>query len=373
MSSCSRTWPEHYGRRAAALLAAVLAVSWTGSAAAAAPVALPVAAVLVHGERTTVVVDLGASTRPGPRTATVTHDGVPQRATMVPLMSDGLAVALVLDTSVAGAAALPAWQSAAARFVLEVPSTTRAAVIADSAPATVIAGPRRGPADTVRALTSVPAHGARDTATALTLAMRQFPATPPGGRVVVLYTTGTDAAGPDAGDLAALLRQSGTILVVVGTARAGPYWAPTAGATGGFFAPAGDPVVVPALDQVSTVLSSRHLIEVPTPPTLPARMSVRVDTGDLTLTGDALLPAPPAPPATEDPPARTAVALGIAVAALTVAIAASVLLRRRGRRPAVAEPVPPVVARGRATVRPPVARGRATVPGTTRDGGPLRE
>lgn len=371
MSSCSRTRPERRAQRAAALAFALLTVSWTGSAAAA-PVALPVAAVLVHGDRTTLVVDLGASSGPSPR-ATVTRDGVPQQATVVPVMSDGLAVALILDTSVAGAATLPAWQSAAARFVLEAPPTTRAAVIADSAPAEVIAGPRRGPADTVRALTAVPARGVRDTATALTLAMRQFPATPPGRRVVVLYTTGTDAAGEDAGALAARLRQSGTILVVVGPARAGPYWAPAASATGGFFAPAGDPVLVPALDQVSTGLTSRHLIEVPTPPTLPARMSVRVDTGDLILTGEALALAPPAPsPAKGSPPARTAVWSGAAVAALAVVLAAIVLLRRRGAGPPVAEPVP-LVARGRATVRPPVARGRAPVPGTASDDRPPRE
>src|SRR3712207_6918580 len=51
------------------------------------------------------------------------------------------------------------------------------------------------------------------------------------------------------------------------TAGAGPYWAPTAAATGGFFAPPGGPVVVPPLDQGSTVLAGRHLVEVPTPPT----------------------------------------------------------------------------------------------------------
>lgn len=397
----------------AVLLAALSAIPWAAPAAAAAPalpaapavpVALPITASLVRGDRTALVVDLSASTRRGKPSVTVTRDGVPQPANLVPLISDGLAVALVVDTSVAGAATLPAWQSAAARFILEAPPTTQAVVIADSSPPAVIAGPQRGPTGTVRALTSVPARGARDTAAALTLAMRQFPATALGRRLVVLYTTGMDAHGEDAGALAARFRQSGTILVVVGTASTGPYWSTAAGDTGGFFAPAGDPVVVPALDQVSTVLGSRYLVELPTPPTLPARVSVRVDTGDLTLTGDAIVAAAAPPvPATDRGLARTAVVLWIAVAGVAVLVAAAAYLRRRRSRPArgsrpahgvrgsrsvpgaggsgpahddtsappavgtgspVVGTAPPVVgpvARGHAAVAPPVVRGRATV------------
>ncbi|MFI7600327.1 VWA domain-containing protein [Actinoplanes sp. NPDC049681] len=351
------------------LLTAVTAIQWPAPGAAAAPVALPITAALVRGDRTALVVDLSAGTRPGRPSVTVTRDGVPQQANLVPLVSDGLAVALVVDTSVAGAATLPTWQSAAARFILEAPPTTQAVVIADSAPAAVIAGPERGPSGTVRALTSVPARGARDTAAALRLAMRQFPAAALGRRLVVLYTTGTDARGEDAAGLGDTFRQSGTVLVVVGAASAGPYWATAAAATGGFFAPAGDPVVIPALDQVSTVLRSRYLVELPTPPTLPARLSVRVDTGDLTLTGDAIVAAPPSPAPAKDPGlTRTAVLLWIAVAGAAVLVAVAAYLRRRRPRPAAAEPpAPPAplvaepVARGHAAVPPPVVRGRATV------------
>ncbi|MEV4641373.1 hypothetical protein AB0J80_28920 [Actinoplanes sp. NPDC049548] len=343
------------------LFAAVMAVQGGGPGAAAAPVALPVAAVLVRGDRTALVVDLGASAGKGARSVTVTRDGLPQQASLVPVMSDGLGVALVVDTSVGGAAMLPAWQSAGARFILEAPAATEAVVIADSAPATVIAGPQRGPSGPVKALTSVPARGARDTATALTLAMRQFPAAAPGRRLVLLYTTGTDAAGEDAGALAARLRQSGTILVVVGTAGAAAYWAGTAAATGGFFAPAGDPVVVPALDQVSAVLGSRYLVELPTPPALPARVAVRVDTGDLTLTGEAMVAAPPAPASPSAPDGslvRAAVVLWVAVAVLAALIVGAWLMRRRRSRSALVPAAPPVV------------RGRAAVPGSAREDPP---
>ncbi|MEV4703317.1 hypothetical protein [Actinoplanes sp. NPDC049316] len=350
------------------LLSALLAVAAAGTgspAAAAVPARLPIAAVLVRGERTAVVVDLSAGTRSGHRSVTVTRDGVPQWAHLAPVMSDGLAVALVLDTSVTGAATLPAWRSAGARFILEAPAATRAVVIDSSAPAAVIAGPAGGPAGTVRALSSVPARGVRDTAAAMTLALRQFPAAAPGRRLVVLYTTGLDAGGQDAGALAAGFRQSGTILVVVGPAVAGSYWAAVAAATGGFFAPARESDVGPALDQVSTVLASRYLVEFPTPPTLPAQVSVRVDTADLTLTGDTVVAAAPAPSATTTHSrTRTAVIGGAAAAGLTALTAAAVMvvLRRRRRR-AFASSVArqaPTVARGRATVQPPaVGRARA--------------
>jgi len=396
MSSCSRIRSER--RRAwAAALCALIAVQVPGTAAAAAPAPLPaplpVTAVLVSGARTTLVVDLSASTRPGRRSVTVTRDGAAQQAKLVPVVADGLAVALVVDTSAAGAATLPAWLSAAARFILEAPASTEAVVIADSAPAAVTIGPLRGPTGVVRALTSVRARGERDTSAALGLAVRQFPGTAAGRRVVVLYTTGADAGGEGARALASRFRASGTILVVVGTVTDSPYWASVAAATGGFFAPSGDPVVIPALDQVKTTLNGRYLVQFPTPPVLPSRVSVRIDTGDLTLTGDAIVAAAPAAAARDTADRsriRAAVVPGLAVAGLAALVIAAVLLRRRRARPLpaaapdgyAADPPPQWVVRGRAavpgvapgelpgvvpgTMPGVVARGRAAVPETSR-------
>jgi hypothetical protein len=381
MSSRSRIRSERPRLRASALLLALLlalvVVQSPGPAAMAAPVPLPVAAVLVNGAQTSLVVDLSASTPSGRRSVSVTRDGAPQDAKLIPVVSDGLAVALVVDTSQAGAATLPAWLSAGARFILETPATTQAVVITDSAPAAAITGPQRGPVGVVRALTSVRARGERDTAAALGLALRQFPATPAGRRVVVLYTTAADAGGESAEALAARFRGSGTILVVAGTADGDAYWAPAAAATGGFFAPAGVPVVVPALDQVETTLRGRYLVQFPTPPRLPAQVSVRVNAGDLNLTGDQVVAIPPAPVPTSRSATNTsriwaAAMLGLAAAGLVAVFVAAVVMRRRRPQPAGGDPPGEqvmerpsrVVARGRAAVPPTVARGRAIVPGT---------
>jgi hypothetical protein len=369
MSSRSPTRSERRPLRAAALLLALIAVQCQAPAAAAAPVPLPVAAVFVGGAQTCLVVDLSAGNRSGRQSVSVTRDGAPQPAQLVPVVSDGLAVALVVDSSAAGAATLPAWLSAGARFILEAPASTQAVVITDSAPAAAITGPQRGPTGVVRALTSVRARGDRDTGAALRLAMRQFPAVAAGRRVVVLYTTGADAGGESAGTLGARFRASGTILVVVGTAG-DAYWADAANATGGFFAPAGNPVVIPALDQVETTLKGRYLVRFPTPPALPARVSVRVGTGDLTLTGDALVartPMPATPSARGGPGPRTAVLLGLAAAGLAALVIAIVLLLRRRRSPPPLPPPgePPTDPLGQQVALPPpvVARGRASVPG----------
>jgi hypothetical protein len=310
---------------------------------------------------------------------TVTRDGRPEPARLVPVASDELAVALVVDTSAAGAATLPAWLSAAARFILEAPSRTQAVVIADSAPAAAITEPQRGPMEIIRSLDGVRAQGRRDTAAALDLAGRQFPATPVGRRVVVFYTSAPDAGGESAARLGARFRDAGTLLVVVGTAAANRFWTEAAAATGGFFAPAGDPVVVPALDQVRATLGARYLVQFPTPPTLPARVSVRVDTGDLTLTADAVVVPAPERDGVPDWVPR-AVALGLLATGLAVAAVLLLVRRRRSgraaaRAPAVPEPeqdqqrrpagaagAAPPVARGRVAVHPAVARGRAAVP-----------
>ncbi|MBU2664788.1 VWA domain-containing protein [Actinoplanes bogorensis] len=326
---------------------------WSEALAAlllAVAVPLPVEAVLADGDQTSVVVDLSAAGGPAPGSAAVTIDGERRTVPVVPLMSAGLAVTIVVDTSATDVRAVPAWLSAGARFILEAPTGTRATVIGDSAPATVIAPPQQDPTGIVAALDAVEPKGPRDTAQALSLAAAQFPDVPAGRKIAVVYTGAADAGGLSAGDLAEKFKAAGVILVVATTADASPYWTAAAEATGGFFAPAGNPAVVPALDQVETTLSSRYLVTFPTPLDLPTTVPVQVTTPDLTLTADVTLAAPAAaPPA--DGPDRLLIALAAATAGVVAAglLVTWLLLRRsrRRRRP------PPIV----------IAHGRATVPG----------
>ncbi|MBM2614179.1 hypothetical protein JIG36_01240 [Actinoplanes sp. LDG1-06] len=309
-------------------------------------VPLPVEAVLAGEQQTSVVVDLSASTRSGARTAEVTTDGVRREASLTPLMSSGLAVTIVVDTS---ADAEPAWLSAGARFILEAPSGTWATVIGDSSPAATIAAPQQDRSGIVAALGGVRPHGSRDTAAALTLAAKQFPDVPAGRKVVVVYTGAADAGGPSAEALADRFRAADSILVVATSADASPYWSTAAEATGGFFAPAGNPVVVPALDQVETTLRGRYLVQFPTPADRPAAVPLRVTTPDLTLTADVAVPAAP-PPSSTGPERALIAAASTTVALVLLALLVTWLVQRRTRRRR--RPPPIVIAHGRATVPP---------------------
>jgi hypothetical protein len=380
MSSSTRR--DRHAARVAVLLALMALVPSLGSAAVAAPVPLPVVAVLPAAEQTALVVDLSATTGPVARSAaTVTVDGTQIPARLEPVVSDLLTVAFVIDTSDAGRAALSGWLSAATRFVLEAPTGIQAVAVADATPPKVIAPLQRDRVGMVRALSGVRADGQRSTSDALTLALRQLPGSPVGRRVVVLYTTAADAGGESAAALSGRFRRAGAILVAVGAAGGSPYWDDAARQTGGFFAPIGTPAVVPALDQVDTTLRGRYLVQFPTPSPLPARVQVRVDAPDLTLIGETVIreDTVPASAASKWPSTWVIVIAAALLAALLILVAAALVLRRRPspaarRATALGPPTEPAaIARGRASVplaitaHPDfmsiaIARGRAAVP-----------
>jgi hypothetical protein len=363
-------------------LVALAAGVGTPAMAAPAPVPLPVIAAIPGAEQTTLVVDLSAIAGPVARSAaTVTIDGAQIPAQLQPVTSDLMSTAFVIDTSDAGRAALSSWLSAATRFVLEAPAGTRAVAIADATPPKLITPSQQGPIGMVRALSDVRAGGQRSTSDALTLAVSQFPDTPVGRRVVVLYTTAANAGGESAAALSARFRRAGAILVAVGTARDSAYWTDAARQTGGFFAPVGTAAAVPALDQVDTALRGRYLVQFTTPSALPVRAQVRIDAPDLTLTGETVIPEAAEQStgtASPWPGTRAIVLAAVIVAGLLTLIAVALVLRRRPRPAApikaiVGRPEPSAIARGRASVplaitaHPDfmsiaIARGRAAVP-----------
>jgi hypothetical protein len=323
--------------------------------AEAADIPLPMAGIFPGTRTSTLVVDLSASDDKAGE-LTVTADGHAQPATLVPVVSSGLALSLVIDDGQDGAANLAAWSSAAARFSLAAPSDTQAVVVSSAAPAKVVGPSQVGPVGIVRTLNDMTAHGARDTEAALTLAAEQFPGVAPGRRVVLLYTSARNAGEIEAEALSAQFRAAGTILVVVGTAVGSAYWAAATEGTGGFFAPAGDPVVVPALDQVQTTLAGRYLVQLATPARLPARLSVKVKTPAVTFSGPADIPAIATAPSGD--PGTPSVWWWAGGALLVVLLAAAVALPLlRLRRPAPAASV----VRGRVAV-PGAGRGRPAVP-----------
>jgi hypothetical protein len=332
MSSSPRYRRDRHAARFAALALMVCAVQWLAATGASAADLTVVAALPPTPDRhVSLVVDTGAV----PGAASVAVGGAARAATVTPVISDQLAVALVVDASQADSSTLQAWLSGATRFVLEAPAAARAVVIRNAAPPTVEAPLQQGAAEAVRALSGIRPHGARRTAEALRLATQQLGRSAAGPRLVLLYTTARDVDGVSANDLAARLLHAQALLVVVSTTADTGYWTQVTRATGGFLAPAQPSVLVPAMDQVAVQLRNRYLITFPAPDRLPAPVSVRIDTPAGRLTADTVVPVAPSP--VQEPASEGAVAqsrgmhlfLPLALTVLALGVGAALVLARR--------------------------------------------
>ena len=331
--------------RSAALfvLVAVLALAAAPGAAAQPPItAVPSAT--TDGQVRLVVQVPGGPVAPGAVTASI--DGVPQQARAEPVLSDRLAMALVVDASAAGSPMLPVGLAGAANLVLAAPPSVRSTVVADSTPPTVAVPWPSGPVDTLRGLSAVRSGGARSTFAALDLAVAQLPADATAPRLVVLYTGAADAGGEPARTLAERMRAAGVVLAVVSPTAEGPdaaaatqFWVAAAEGTGGMAATVGPSGVIGAFDAATAALGTRYLLTMPEPARLPATVVVRVDTGAGTSTTDVLLTSP-APRADDDAGPLVTVAVGGVLAAVLVT-GAVVLVRRRpwARRSASFTPI----------------------------------
>src|SRR5436309_3290952 len=146
MSSSPRSRREPRAARVAAPVLAVLAVLCLAAPGAAAAPAVPTTVPLpditvlpVTDTQASLIVDVDAGSQPVlPDAVSVTVAGVRQPTNLVPVMSDQLAAAVVVDASQAGGAQLGTWLSGAARFVLEQPALARTAVLADATPPAVL-------------------------------------------------------------------------------------------------------------------------------------------------------------------------------------------------------------------------------------------
>jgi len=323
------------------LVIAICAVQLLGAGQA---VAADLAVVAVGMSRTdrlvSLIVDVqsAASERVPPESFSVTARGEPQPIQAVPLFSDQLAVGLVVDASEDGRPVLHAGLAGAANFVLEQP-TSGAAVIADTSPPVVMSMPEARTSDAVRALSAIQAGGERRTSAALSLALHELATIPAHSRLVVLYTTGSDTGEP-AADLAARLIDAHTFLAVVSTSSDVGYWLEVTRRTGGVLVAPETSGVFAAFDQVADTMRSRYLVTFPTPNRLPAKITVRVDTTEGSVTADTVVsnasvadPVESDSSARGDPGSGTRWPLIVAIVALIAVgcLVFLVLIRRRHR------------------------------------------
>jgi hypothetical protein len=309
----------------------------------AAPPGGGAAATATQDGRGRVVLDLpdaGASPLP-PGSFSVAVDGQSLPSTATPVMSDRLAMALVVDASQAGDPVLHAGLSGAVDFALATSATTRSTVVADTSPPAVVTPLQPGPAAALEGLSGMESHGNRHTAAALDLAVKQLPVEADNPRLVVLYTAASDTADNPA-DLVARMTTAGAVLAVVTVGDDGavpPYWSSVAAATGGVAVSARSAEVVDAFTRLAAALRTRYLLTFPAPARLPADAVVRVDTPSGPLTIDVALPAATPPPApTVDADTGVDPKLAITLGLLALATGVAVLARARRRQRAGSEP-----------------------------------
>ena len=336
---------------AAALLVSAVVAALLGPPAVAAQPALVVVPAGVADGRARLFVEVPEGTGPiGPGAVTVSVDGAPTPATTQPVLSDRLALGLVVDASADGAPQLPVGLGGAANLVLTVPASTRSSLVTDTTPPVVaVPWPAAQPV-VLQGLSVVRSGGARSTPAALDLAVAQLPVGGTDPRLVVLYTGAPDAGGEPAAVLAERLRAAGVLLAVVCPSTGAPgddaepdFWAAAAAGTGGLAVSAGPADVIAAFDRAASALGRRYVVTVPEPARLPATVAVRVDGAGGPLVGEALVAPPPVAAAAPAGGSLVPVAAG-AVLLVLLAVLLVVVVRRikRGARPRpaadVAEP-----------------------------------
>lgn len=316
--------------RGVGLAAVVLAVSLVCVPAAAAQGSLVVVANGTADGRTRLVV--GADGVPvRPESLSVSVGGVAQQAQVEPVLSERLAVAMVVDASAGAAPVLPAGVTGAANLVLAAPSAARGALVVDTTPPAVAAGWPSAREAMLRGLSAVRAGGDRDTAAALDLALAQLPAAAAEPRVLVLFTGAPDAGGEAAGSIVDRMRAAGVLCAVVETGDAGSgFWSTVAAGTGGVAVRAAPAEVVAGFDRVASALQRRYLLTIPTPDRLPA--PVVVQTGDASLVGQTTV---------DPPPQAGGFVACVALAAAALLVVAVLRTRWRRRRPSPLWNIPP--------------------------------
>jgi len=326
------------------LLAAACALQSLGAAATAGSQLVILAVETSAVDRqVTVVADVrsAGATPIGSEAFSVTAGGVWLPTRVEPVLSDQLAVGLVVDGSRHGAATLHSGVSGPANLLLQLPVAGRVAAVADTSPPVVMAPLAVGAKDALSALDALRPHGERHTSQALTVALRQLPVSPGEPRLLLLFTGAADAGGEPAADLAQRLKKAHTLLAVVSTAADNAYWSRVTAATGGVLVAPQATDLIAAFETLLDPLRTRYLLTFPAPERVPARVTVRVTTAAGTVSADAFVAGVSTPDSRAGAgtsrlpiPALIAavVILGLAVAVLRArAVARS---RSAGRQPA---------------------------------------
>ena len=283
-------------------------------------------------------------------------------ATVTPVASSSLSVALVIDTAAdTPPDVMEAVQSGATEFLLRLPTGARSAVITAGGDPRVVAPLTVEPAAGVTAISAMRPDGPRSTAAGAMLAAQELATAPPGPRQIIVFTNGQDTQGPSIEQLTQEATQAQATTYVVQTSP-DHSWAQVVDRSGGAVISSSREQVVETVGQLAKALEQQYLVTFDARTDLPAVAALAVNTGDTMFRTLVTLPEAVNPagasvqssvPATPGEQSRfTSVALvGLALMMLTVgALVFRVAKHRRGSTRAGT-----LIARRRAAQRQPAA------------------
>ena len=211
----------------------------------------------------------------------MTIDGKPVAATVTPMASGDLSVALVIDTaSDLTARELAAVQSGAAEFLIGLPEGAHTAVVAAGGEPQVVAPLSADRAEALSAISALRAGGSAATTAGTMLAAQSLESAPPGPRVIVVYAHGPDEQGPSVEQLSQAVLQANAVVNVI-PPDAESIWPTVVDRTGGLvLPPAGAADIAESYGRLATMLSEQYLLTFQAPGELPAVAQVAFQSGD---------------------------------------------------------------------------------------------
>jgi von Willebrand factor type A domain len=323
----------------------VLFLLWAFHPAAAAGDELQVIAVhTASAPRVSMVVQPPATQPDDQSTETfsVAVDEDPVAATVTPMASDSLSVALVIDTaSDLTAGELAAVQSGATEFLLRLPVGAHTMVVDAGGEPQIVAPLSEHAAEAVSAISALRTGGSANSKAGTRLAAEALRSAPPGPRVIIVYARGPGERDPLIEQLSEAVLQANAVVNVIQTST-DSLWPWVVDRTGGvILPPTGAADIAQSYGRLATMLSEQYLVTFQAPDELPAVAQVAFQSGDQDYTTVVNLPdsdpAQAAPTESSDGPPAGGMPWLIALLVAGLALTMLGVYLRRARHPQPAD------------------------------------
>jgi hypothetical protein len=210
----------------------------------------------------------------------VTVGGKPVVATVTPLASRGLSVALVIDTgSDVTALELAAVQSGATEFLLRLPRGAHTLVVDAGWEPEVVAPLSPQPSAALSAISAARTSGRSSAQAGVLLAAEALQAASPGPRAIIVCTPGIDDHGVLAERLSQAVLHAEAVVNVILTG-ADPIWEWVVDRTGGTVVRTGASQVVQSYTDLATALGDQYVLAFKPPGGSPTTAEVTVRSGE---------------------------------------------------------------------------------------------